>query len=129
VSIGISDERNVFVYDSVTGTPLPVELFSSTAEAELYLAFVNTQIGGRDPRILSAREHDELRKVWERVWASMEANPEHEHNPGCSYQSHCTCGWESGWGDSDNAFYRAWDHTHDDRPKDGREHRTHSVHR
>ncbi len=36
-----------------------------------------------------------------------------EHTPGCRYQARClNCDWKSSaYGDRENAFHQAWDHT------------------
>jgi hypothetical protein len=61
MSILISDDSSVFVYDSVTGLPLNMEVFNDAYEAEAFLEWAVEAAQG-DVREYGAAE--ELRALW-----------------------------------------------------------------
>jgi hypothetical protein len=124
MSIHATHQTAVALFDSVTGLPLALPVFASGEEAAAFLewqqdasVWSDTEqraVEWDDLRALSAAELEAVATVWGRVWKGMAANPDHQHNPGCSYRAECrTCGWASNWGDSDNAHSTGWDHRKD----------------
>lgn len=59
VAWATSDEDNVFIYDTVTGTPCVTEAFASTEHADDFVRWL-----GDDPRRLGPREAQAAQKKW-----------------------------------------------------------------
>jgi hypothetical protein len=124
MSLAVSSTDAYFIYDSVSGCPLDMPSFTTFGEVTAFLDWWDSQsalgvmpevddiipITG-DLRQLRPSHLEGVRKVWARVWAGMEANPDHEHSPGCQYRAVCTnCDWRGNWGDHDNAFWTGGNH-------------------
>lgn len=145
MSIQTTDDQHIVLFDSVTGLPLVMVVFGSPEEVQAFMewqqdagVWSDTEqrvIEWDDLRRLGTHELEAVRIVWGRVWLGMEANPDHQHDPGCQYQARCsTCGWSSNWGDSDNAHSTGWDHRKEapqfvERSTFDLRHKVESVHR